>query len=138
MTNDLGKKMTAAWNSGNIERIGDTYAATAVMHHPLVPAPLQGRDAIKGFEGGMFSAFSELDWRCVSLVGSGPDYALEFQVTARNTSPLQTPKGPVPATHHKVTIKGVSLVKLDGDGRILEERRYFDSGSMFVQLGLAG
>ena len=44
----------------------------------------------------------------------------------------------MPATHRKVTIKGVRLVKLDGDGRILEERRYFDSGSMFVQLGLAG
>jgi hypothetical protein len=138
MTNDFGKKMTAAWNSGDVQRIGDQYAPSAVMHHPLVPAPLEGRAAIVGFEGGMFSAFSELDWRCVSLVGNGPELALEFQVTARNTSAVQTPKGPVPATNRKITLKGVSLLKLDGDGRILEERRYFDSGSLFVQLGLAG
>jgi len=137
-TNEIGNKMTAAWNSGDIQRIGDRYATAAVMHHPLVPAPLEGRAAIIGFEGGMFSAFSELDWRCLNIVGNDRELALEFQVTARNTAAMQTPKGPVPATNRTITLRGVSLVKLDGDGRILEERRYFDSGSLFVQLGLAG
>jgi len=136
--NDTVKELTAAWNSGDVQRIGQRYSATAVMHHPVAPAPLSGRDAIIGFESAMFAAFSELDWRCVSLVGGGRELALEFQVTARNTAPLQTPKGPVPATNRKIVLKGVSLLTLDGDGRIAEEKRYFDSGSLFVQLGLAG
>jgi hypothetical protein len=138
MTNDIGKEMTAAWNSGNVQRIGERYATGAVMHHPLVPAPLEGRDAIVGFEGAMFAAFSELDWRCLSLVGTGRELALEFQVIARNTSPMQTPKGTVPATNRKITLRGVSLVTLDAEGRIVAERRYFDSGSLFAQLGLLG
>ena len=138
MANDIGTKMVAAWNSGNVDRIVENYAPTAVMHHPLVPVPLKGRDAIRGFETPMFAAFSELGWRCLSLVGSGREFALEFEISARNTAPMQTPKGPVPATNRKITLKGVSLVTLDAEGRIAEERRYFDSGSLFLQLGLAG
>src|SRR5207247_2964430 len=119
-------------------RIAECYAPAAVMHHPLVPAPLEGREAIRGFETPMFAAFTELDWRVVSLVGSGHELGLEFQVTARNTAPMQTPKGPVPATNRKITLKGFSRITLDAEGRIAEERRYFDSGSLFLQLGLAG
>jgi hypothetical protein len=59
-------------------------------------------------------------------------------VIARNTSPMQTPKGTVPATNRKITLRGVSLVTLDAEGRIVAERRYFDSGSLFAQLGLLG
>ena len=47
MANDIGTKMVAAWNSGNVDRIVENYAPAAVMHHPLVPLPLQGRDAIR-------------------------------------------------------------------------------------------
>ena len=84
MANDIGTKMVAAWNSGNVDRIAECYAPAAVMHHPLVPAPLEGREAIRGFETPMFAAFTELDWRVVSLVGSGRELGLEFQITARN------------------------------------------------------
>ena len=138
MANDFGTKMVAAWNSGNVDQIVDCYAPSAVMHHPLVPVPLEGREAIRAFEAPMFSAFSELGWKCLKVTGSGDEVALEFEIRARNTAPMQTPKGPVPATNRKITLRACSVVKLDGDGRIVEERRYFDSGSLFVQLGLGG
>ena len=131
-------KLLAAWNSGDVARIGDLYTADGVMHHPLAPAPLSGRAAIVELETPMFAAFSELDWRCVSSVAHGDAVAVEFQVTAHNTAPLQTPKGPVPATNRKIVLRGASMLRLASDGRIAEERRYFDSGSLFVQLGLAG
>jgi steroid delta-isomerase-like uncharacterized protein len=137
MKTDFVNELVAAWNAGDINRITARYAKDAVMHHPLVPQPLTGREAIGQFESGMFAAFSALDWRAVSVVRDGDNVALEFQVAATNTAPMQTPKGPVPATQRRINLKGMSHLRLNAAGEIVEERRYFDSGTLFVQLGLA-
>jgi hypothetical protein len=103
----------------------------------MVPEPLKGREAFVAFEGAMFQAFSQIDWKALSVVGTGDSVALEFQVSATNTAAMQSPGGPIPATNKRITIKGVSVLKLNGKGEIAEERRYLDSASMFKQLGLA-
>ena len=138
MTTAISEKLVAAWNTGDITRIAACYSANTKMIHPMVPEPLQGRAAVQQFEGGMFSAFSSIDWRAVSVLHTGDAVAVEFRVTATNTAPMQTPKGPIPATNKTVDLRGVSLLKLDAQGLIAEERRYFDTAAMFVQLGLAG
>jgi steroid delta-isomerase-like uncharacterized protein len=134
---DFVRQLVAAWNSGDVERVASRYARDARMHHPLVPEPLDGRVAIRQFESSMFAAFSDLDWRAECVVRDGDRVAVEFQVRATNTAPLQTPKGPVPATQRRIDLKGLSYCRLNADGEIVEERRYFDSGTLFVQLGLA-
>lgn len=127
-----------AWNSGDISAIASLYAQDAVMHHPLQPQPLTGREAIRQLESGMFAAFSDIDWSATSVVGTGEALALEFKVCATNSKPMPTPKGPIPATNRRIELKGVSLIKLNKKGEIAEERRYFDSSSLFAQLGLGG
>lgn len=130
-------KLVAAWNSADIKAIAACYAPDVVVHHAIAPEPFKGREAFIQFEGGMFSAFSQIDWKALSVVGTGDALALEFQVTATNTAPMQTPNGAVPATNKRITLKGVSMLKLNARGEIAEERRYMDTASMFRQLGLA-
>jgi steroid delta-isomerase-like uncharacterized protein len=130
-------KLVAAWNSGDIKAIAACYANDVDFQHVMVPEPLKGRDAFVAFEGAMFQAFSQIDWKAVSVVGTGETLALEFQVSATNSAPMQSPTGPIPATNKRITVKGVSLLKLNGKGEIAEERRYLDTASMFRQLGLA-
>ena len=137
MSNAITEKLIAAWNSTDINRIGDLYSADTRVQNPMAPDVLKGVDALKQFEGAMFSAFSDVKWKLVSAVQSGDAIAVEFQVLAKNTAPLQTPKGPIPATNRTVDVRGLSMMKLDAQGRICEERRYFDTAKMFVQLGLA-
>ena len=130
-------KLVAAWNTGDIKQIAACYAQDVVFQHVMVPEPLQGREAFIAFEGAMFQAFSQIDWKAVSVVGTGDSVALEFQVSATNSAAMQSPNGPIPATHKRITVKGVSMLKLNGKGEIAEERRYLDTASMFKQLGLA-
>ena len=134
----IANKLVEAWTSGDIEKIGACYSSAAQVQHPMAPAPLSGREAVKQFEAGMFSAFSELKWVATGVVENGESCAVEFRVTAKNSAPLQTPKGTLPPTNRSVDVRGMSLLTLDSQGRIRSEHRYFDTAAMFVQLGLAG
>src|SRR5688572_22747107 len=98
---DVSKKLVKAWNSGKVDEIAGMYAPDVVMHHPLVPAPLKGRDAVKEFEGVMFTAFSDVDWQATAVVANGSDLAVEFQVQATNSAPIPSPKGMIPATNKR-------------------------------------
>jgi hypothetical protein len=135
--NPIVEKIVAAWCSSDMSRIGSLYATDAKMVHPLVPQPLEGRAAVEQFESGMFAAFSDIDWQAKHVIDRGNELCIEFSVAATNSKPLPTPKGTVPATNKRIVVKGASVIKLNAKGEIVEEHRYFDSGSMFVQLGLA-
>jgi steroid delta-isomerase-like uncharacterized protein len=136
MGTSFAQRMVEAWNSGNVEKIGEMYATDVQVWHPMVPDVLTGRDAVVQFEGGMFAAFSEIHWEATRVVADGPNVALEFQVEATNSAPIPSPQGMAPATGKRITLRGVSLFTLNVKGEITEERRYFDSGSFFGQLDL--
>lgn len=135
-SHDIAARMTTAWNAQRVEPVLDLYAEGGVLVHPMVPTPLVGRAAIGNFEGAMFGAFSGIEWKLCGVVGGGDRVAVEYEVSATNTSPMHTPAGAVPATGKRISIRGTSLLSLDREGRVLEERRYFDTAAMFRQLGL--
>jgi steroid delta-isomerase-like uncharacterized protein len=136
---DLTDKLVKAFNSGDVDALADCYAVDATQQHPFFPAGNQGRDAIRQSEGGIFAAFSDIDWqpqRCVE----GDDWgAIEATVSATNTSDMPLPDGNVlPATNKRITIPIAMFVRLDDDGVIAEEHRYLDVAGMMGQLGLMG
>jgi steroid delta-isomerase-like uncharacterized protein len=129
-------KLIRAWNSHDAAAIAALYAADARVQHPFSPAPLVGREAVRQLESGLFAAFDQIEWSVIRALQQGADHALEFRVVARHCAPLPTPKGPVPATHKRIDVCGVSLFKLGASGEIAEEHRYFDIAAMMGQLGL--
>jgi limonene-1,2-epoxide hydrolase len=128
----------AAMESGDATRIAGCYTEDTVMQHPM-QGTVRGRAAILAFEEPMLAAFSDLavTASCIVEGGAGDWHAVEFAVDMTNTGPLPTPAGEVPATGRTVTLKMASLFRIDGDGLIVEERRYFDPMALFTQLGLA-
>lgn len=136
---DLTDKLMKAYNSADVAALADCYAPDAVQQHPFFPGGNQGRDAIQAAEGGMFAAFSDIDWQLVRTIGDGDWGAIETVVSATNTAPMPTPDGNViPATDKRVTIPLVNVVRLDRAGLIAEEHRYMDVAGMMAQLGLLG
>ena len=108
------------------------------MLHPMAPEALRGREAIAAFEQPMFGAFSSTEWTCTESFASGDRVAVEFVIHSTNSGPIQTPKGPIPATNKRIRLHGASLLRIAPDGSIAEERRFFDALSFMAQLGLAG
>jgi hypothetical protein len=67
MITPFSQKMVEAWNSGNVEDIGEMYASDVQVLHSMVPTALNGRDAVVQFEGSMFASFSEIHWEATRL-----------------------------------------------------------------------
>ena len=139
--------MSAA--TATYERLGDAftsldldgwtaaYAEEAALHHPLL-GDVRGRAAIRAAESPLFDAFSDGGVELVRLVEQGDRAACEWVVTATNTGPLPLPDGrTVPATGRTVRLPVVDVFRLDGDGRIAEDHRFYDTVTFVQQLGLA-
>jgi hypothetical protein len=61
----------------------------------------------------------------------------EIRLTGTHTGPLESPTGEeIPPTNKRVDVKGAAFVRLNERGEIVEERRYYDVGTMLRQLGL--
>jgi hypothetical protein len=61
----------------------------------------------------------------------------EIRLTGTHTGPLQSPTGEeIPPTNKRVEVKGAVFARLNERGEIVEERRYYDVGTMLRQLGL--
>ena len=60
-----------------------------------------------------------------------------MRLTGTHTGPLETPTGDeVPPTNKRVDLKGGAFVRLNERGEIVEERRYYDVGTILRQLGI--
>jgi hypothetical protein len=59
-------------------------------------------------------------------------YAIEWEVAGTNTGAL----GDLPATNKPYRFRGASIGRLDTDGKIKENRDYYDMAGYLTQVGL--
>jgi steroid delta-isomerase-like uncharacterized protein len=127
-----------SFNNHDASAWGARYAAEAVLSDPQYPEPLRGRAAIQKDVEDFFAAFPDIQFTLTDTVVSGDVAALEGTATGTHRGPMETPGGTVPATNKTVTMAFAAFIRLDGEGRITEERRYYDVAGMLQQLGLMG
>jgi steroid delta-isomerase-like uncharacterized protein len=82
----------------------------------LIPFPDVEVELLNVFESG--------DWAVAEAVGRGT-----------HSGPMQTPMGEVPPTGVKLELHFCSIVKVR-DGKIVEERDYYDAMTIATKLGL--
>jgi predicted ester cyclase len=86
-----------------------------------------------------FDAFSDIDVSIVRVLAQAEDVALEVVLRATNSGPLDVGgEEPLPPTGRRIELPAVWFLRLDSNGKIVEERDYFDTANFFRQLGLAG
>jgi predicted ester cyclase len=85
-----------------------------------------------------FAAFPDIQFALTNTVVRGDLAALEGTATGTHRGRVETPNGTIPATDKTVTMGFAAFVQLDAEGRITEERRYYDVAGMLQQLGLMG
>jgi len=131
------RRLVEAIQHEDIDAFAALYAHDAVLHEPLYPEPVSGRDAIAEGEAGLFRAFSDVSIEVKNeLIGESFAVA-EVVLNATNDGPLGIGDGEIPPTGRRVSIPMVWVLELSDDGAIREERDYFDPGSIMQQLGLA-
>ncbi|GLQ53718.1 ester cyclase [Devosia nitrariae] len=133
---DVVTRQIDALNRHDVETLGATYGAGASVWDPQYPELLKGRDAIVTDYTEFLAGFPDLQVTVKRTVEQGNDYAVEFSMTGTHKGNLITPTGQIPATNKRIEIAGCVMGQIDDEGRIVDERRYFDFAGMLGQLGL--
>jgi len=132
------RQQIAAINAHDPAGLAIRYGADAVVLDPQYAEPLRGREAIERDTADFVTAFPDLRAQVTRTLFDGATHALEMTVSGTNTGPLTLPTGStVPPTNRRAEIHMAVFGRVDGDGLVVEERRYFDIAGLLAQLGLA-
>ena len=132
----LDDEEIAAWNAHDVERAAAVFPDDIVWHDTGIPQPLRGKDALRQYLQGWFTAFPDIKITVTNRVASEDQVASELDFTGTNSGPLQLGPGmTIPATGRKVNGKGTYFVRFK-DGKAVEVHSYPDLAGMMMQLGL--
>ena len=107
-----------------------------IVHISATAGTVTGVEAFLAFVAGFKQAFPDLRWemRGSSLRGSDTVVA-EGVFIGTNTGPIVGPRGPILATGRRVELAFCDIWKVC-NGRIVENRIYYDQVTFLGQLGL--
>ena len=133
---ETARKLGQALTKHDADAAMSLYASEAVAHDPFYPEPLRGK-ALREDNENFFRAFPDLRVDILTVIEQDEtNGVLEMRFSGTNTGPMASPQGEMPPTNKRVDLKGAAIIRLDRNGKIVEERRYYDTGAMMRQLGL--
>jgi steroid delta-isomerase-like uncharacterized protein len=121
-----------AWNSRDGSQVAAFMAEDATYEDLALGQLHSGRDAIATFAAGTAEFSKDYRFDSVSEQSSGDSYALEWEFTGTHTGDA----GPIPATNKPFKIRGVSVGRLDSEGKIKQNRDYWNMADFLVQIGI--
>jgi steroid delta-isomerase-like uncharacterized protein len=114
------------------------YTADAVIEDPQYPEPLKGRAAIRKDIAAFVAAFPDLEFTVKSVLQDGNSVAFDGVGKGTHKGPMVGPEGEIPATNRPMQVRFAALLRVNDEGLITEERRYFDLAGLMQQLGVMG
>lgn len=136
MSADAIARSVDAMNSHDAKAFAATYAADAVVHDPLYPQPLKGRDAIEQDMVELLRAFPDVSLTVGPLFQNGETFAAEYTLRGTHQGPLASPGGEIAATGKSFINNAAVFSTFNADGEVTEERRYYDVAGIMAQLGV--
>ena len=133
---EIVRKAVDAFNRHDAAEFAAQYAEDAVVYDPYYPEPLRGRAAVQKDMEDFFRAFPDVSNALKLSMSEGNVVAAEVAVKGIHGGPLTLPTGEVPATGKTVAFEGGIFSRVNGQGLIVEEHRYYDVAGQLVQLGL--
>jgi steroid delta-isomerase-like uncharacterized protein len=122
-----------AWNEGRIEVYDELCAPDCVDHDLSMHEEAAGLEANKERVRGYRVAMPDLHVTVDDLVASGDRVVTRWHATGTNDGELMG----MPPTHKRVEITGMTIDRIDADGKVVETWDQWDNMSFMQQLGLA-
>ena len=127
------KMYTHVWdeiiNKGKLDMFNDSnFTKDVVMH---ANPDVVGIDSARAYYANYLTGFSSVTFTIKDVFGQGNKLVKHWNFAGTHTGVFFG----IPATGKKVSIDGVTLVRMQ-DGKIAEERDFFDNLEFMTQLGL--
>lgn len=128
------KMYTHVWdeimNKGKLDLFNDSnFTKDVVMH--ASPADVVGIDSARAYYGQFITGFSEIQFTIKDVFGQGDKLVKYWNFKGKHTGDFFG----IPATGKSVDLDGTTLVRMQ-DGKIAEERDFYDNMVFMTQLGL--
>jgi steroid delta-isomerase-like uncharacterized protein len=137
----LDEEEIAAWNAHDVERAVAIFPDDVKWQDVGSPQPFNGKDAIRQYLQGWFSAFPDIKITVTNRVITEDYVAAEIDFVGTNNGALQMAPGApaIPTTGRKVNGKGTYFVHFKNGKPVevrMEVRSYPDAAGMLMQLGM--
>jgi len=128
------KMYTHVWdeiiNKGKLGMFNDSnFTKNVVMH--ASPADVVGIDSAKAYYANYLTGFSNITFTIKDVFGQGDKLVKHWNFKGTHTGVFFG----IPATGKQVSLDGVTLVRME-NGKVAEERDFFDNLEFSQQLGL--
>jgi steroid delta-isomerase-like uncharacterized protein len=127
----LLERHTAAWNHRDVAALTASHADVGVVWSPMF-GRVEGRPQIEHSYRSLFSIFPDWQIRFEPALIDGDRLAESFAVTATQLGEFLG----FPGTGKRCLFEGVSIILLNDDGLIVEERRTYDFTAVLAQMGV--
>jgi steroid delta-isomerase-like uncharacterized protein len=117
-------------NKGKLEMFNSTNFTTNVVMH-VSPKDAVGIDSARAYYANFVTGFSDIRFTIKDIFGQGDKLVKYWNFRGTHTGMFFG----IPATGKTVDIDGTTLVRME-NGRIAEERDFFDNLEFSQQLGL--
>ena len=128
------KTYTYVWdeimNKGELDMFNDTYFTNDVIMHAS-PADIVGIDSARAYYANFLTGFSEIHFTIKDVFGQGDKLVKYWNFKGIHIGDFFG----IPATGKSVNLDGTTLVRMS-NGKIAEERDFFDNLDLMAQLGL--
>ena len=132
---ELLDRYVELYNAGDLEGVMELYADDAVQGMP--DGIFEGRAAITERLANELDAIPDVTHTVVSFVEQGDAFADEWTFVGTHTGPLTLPDGTVlPPTGRRLEVRGMEIVRVGPDGRIVLNTLYYDNLAVAIQLGV--
>lgn len=121
-------------SEGQIERDRDIMSAD-IVHVNAAAGTVTGIEAFLAFATSFKQAFPDLRWEMREFIEGSDTVVAEGVFLGTNTGPMVGPWGSLPATGRRVKLPFCDIWKVR-NGRIVENRIYYDQVTFWGQLGL--
>lgn len=144
-TTDTHHTITSTTSSAVVRRFVDDvlnhgrFGALAEIIHPDYRyegpdgAQLHGLDELQILVAGYRTGFSDFHVDITSELADGDLVAMEMMLTGTHDGEFDG----IPATGERLSLPLAVFTRVE-DGRIIEDREFYDIGTMLAQLGLGG
>ncbi|MCI4319767.1 MAG: nuclear transport factor 2 family protein [Thermoplasmata archaeon] len=138
LTEPQVREMITVVNSRNVDKVLEQYADDASFQVPGIETPLKGKDAIRQFLSGSYTAFPDWTIDARRVFVNGNETVVVNTVRGTHTGPLVEKDGKtIPATHKKFVSEQMTHLILNEKGKVQSLRAYGNPTEMYYQLGLS-
>jgi steroid delta-isomerase-like uncharacterized protein len=132
----VARRLYEAWNKRDFDVVTDSVTPDAQLTVAATGDSYTGPDGLRQYSTMWADAFPDGEITLDRLIPSGDNLIVEFTEHGTHTGTWSAPTGSIPATGHSVTLHVCDVLEFS-DGKLCQQRTYFDGDSLMMQLGVS-